>query len=302
MSTLAKHDDYEITLHTCQTNQSSKLVVTFGGQPSDLAGSGFGTDFVLSMGFDTIYVAQKAGTQYQGLSVEAFREVVFPILERWADVVCYGSSLGGYAALYYGGSIDARCIAAAPMLPAWRPLAVPAYKDINVKHLELIDVPVSKHDPVIIFDPCVSMDLYLVENMIRPAYPNLRDVRVPYAGHTVLTTLTQARLLRPIIGSLIKDDEIIDFAPPAEGTAIWHGEKGHHLMKSDPANAKIEFLVSLDLRPSKRIFNQLIQCLIKLNQLEEAQLFLNKAKVSGDKNYELSPPRAKSATNAGLSV
>jgi hypothetical protein len=302
MKTLDKQDDYEITLHTCSTKQHSKLVVTFGGQPSGLASSGFGTDFVLSMGFDTIHVAQKFGTQYQGLSIKSFHTAVSPLVKDWDDVITYGSSLGGYAALYYGGSINARCIAAAPMLPAWRPLKIPAYKKLEMSHLELIDVPVSKHDPVVIFDPCIARDLYLIENMVRPAYPNLREVRVPYAGHTVLVTLSQARLLRPIIESLIKDDKVINFERPAEGTAIWHGEKGSHLMRSDPAGAKKELLVSLSIRPSKRIYNQLIQCLIKLEHFEDAQVMLDQAKASGDKNYELFPPRAKSASEAGLKV
>lgn len=302
MKPLGKHDNYEITLHTCSAKQGSKLIITFGGQPSDLASSGFGTDFVLSMGFDTIHVAQKFGTQYQGLSIESFHAAVSPLLKDWDDVITYGSSLGGYAALYYGGSINARCIAAAPMLPAWPPLKLPKYKNLEMAHLELIDVPVSKHDPVVIFDPCVERDLYLIDNMVRPAYPNLREVRVPYAGHTVLITLSQARLLRPIIENLIRDDKVINFEPPAEGTAIWHGEKGSHLMRSDPANAKKELLASLNIRPSKRIFNQLIQCLIKLEHFEEAQAMLDQAKASGDKNCELFPARVKSASEAGLKI
>lgn len=214
----------------------------------------------------------------------------------------YGSSLGGYAALYYGGSIDARCIAAAPMLPAWRPLDLPAYRDLEMQHLEMADVPISKHDPVVIFDPCVDIDLFLIENMVRPAYPNLREIRVPYAGHTVLITLSQAGLLRPIIEGLIKEDKIINFDPPAEGTAIWHGEKGSHLLRSDPMAAKKELMASLKIKPSKRIFNQLIQCLIKLEHLEEAQEMLDQARLSDDKNFKLFPPRIKSATEAGLKV
>lgn len=302
MHTLAEDDDYQITLHNCEAKKANKVVVTFGGQPSGLRNTGFGTDFVLSMGFDTIHVAQKFGTQYQGLSVNNFYDVIAPRLDNWDDIVCYGSSLGGYAALYYGGSIDARCIAAAPMLPAWRPLKIPAYKDLEMKHLEMLDVPASKHNPVVIFDPCVSRDLYLIENMVRPVYPNLREIRVPYAGHTVLVTLSQARLLRPIIENLITDDKVIDFDPPAEGTAIWHGEKGSHLMRSDPAGAKQELLASLNIKPSKRIFNQLIQCLIKLEHFEDAQHMLDQAKASGDKHCELFPPRMKSAIEAGLKV
>lgn len=302
MKTLDKHDDYEITLHTGEAKQGSKLVITFGGQPSDLASSGFGTSFVSSMGFDTLYVAKKLGTQYQGLSIESFDAAVSPVVDDWDDVITYGSSLGGYAALYYGGSINARCIAAAPMLPAWRPLKIPAYADLKMNHSELIDVPHSNHNPVVIFDPFASPDLCLIENMVRPAYPNLREVRIPYAGHPVLVALSQAQLLRPIIESLIKDDRVIDFDPPAEGTAIWHGQKGSHLMRSDPVGAKKELLKSLEIRPSKGIYNQLIQCLIKLGHFEDAQVRLDQAKASGDRNCQLFPPRAKSAKEAGLIV
>lgn len=297
MESLAKDDNFEITLHRSPDSKSDKLVVTFGGQPSDLASKGFGTDFILSLGLNTVYVAQKFGTQFQGLSVEKFREIVVPVAD---DVVCYGSSLGGYAALYYGGSLDARIIAAAPMLPAWRPLKLPAYADLPMTHLELKDVPLSSKTPTVFYDPMVARDKFLIENMVELAYPEMKHVPIPYAGHTVLVTLSQARLLKPIIQNLIAEDNLIPFDPPAEGTAVWHGEKGSHLLGTNPTAAKVELKKSLDLRPSRRIFNQLIQCLIRLGELEEAQAQLDMARASGDKNFALFPPREQKVIEAGL--
>ncbi len=139
--TLAQDRDFRITLHRADPSGDDRpIVVTFGGQPSDLTATGFGTAFLLGQGFDTVYVAQRHGTQYQGLSRERFVEGVAPVIAG-RDVVTYGASLGGYAALYYGGAIDARIIAASPMLPAWRPLRNRAYADLEVTHGELRDGP-----------------------------------------------------------------------------------------------------------------------------------------------------------------
>jgi len=300
MESLAKDDNFEITLHRSPKLKSDKLVVTFGGQPSDLASKGFGTDFMLSLGVNTVYVAQKFGTQFQGLSVENFRDILMPLAAEWDDIVCYGSSLGGYAALYYGGSLDARIIAAAPMLPAWRPLKLRAYADLPMTHLELKDVPLSSKDPTVFYDPMVARDKFLIEKMVELAYPETKRVPIPYAGHTVLVTLSQAKLLKPIIHNLIVEDYLIPFDPPAEGTAVWHGEKGSHLLNKDPAAAKVELKRSLDISPSRRIFNKLIKCLIRLGELEEAQTQLDKAKASGDKNFALFPPQEQKAIKAGL--
>lgn len=77
--TLADHPDYRITMHTPDAAApSDKLVVTFDGQPSDLNDRGFGTDLCMAHGWTNIYVAQRHGTQYQGLGIDRFFEVVSP--------------------------------------------------------------------------------------------------------------------------------------------------------------------------------------------------------------------------------
>lgn len=98
---VAEHEDFQITLHTAS---SSKLIITFGGMPTGKSASGFGTGFCIKYGYDNLYVSQKKGTQYQGLSAHEFSALVAPIVEKYTEHYCYGASLGGYCALYYGSA------------------------------------------------------------------------------------------------------------------------------------------------------------------------------------------------------
>ncbi|WJS83801.1 hypothetical protein [Paracoccus sp. TOH] len=298
---LADHADYRITLHVASAQPSQRIVITFGGQPSGLADDGFGTPFCLEHGWDTIYVAQRHGTQFQGLSIQDFQTVVRPVCAG-RDVVTYGSSLGAYAALYYGGAVDARMIAAAPMLPAWRPLKLRAYEDLPVTHGDIKDGPLSRHDPVVIYDPHIRNDTHLIRELVAPAYPNLRPVEVPYAGHTVLVTLSQARLLKPLVLGIIEHDAIIPFDPPGEGTAIYHGELGRSLIRTDRKAARAELEKSLAIAPSKRFFGMLVNLLIRSGDHEAAQQLICKAENSGDKRLGLVPSVRQTAINAGLRV
>lgn len=187
------------------------------------------------------------------------------------DVVCYGSSLGAYAALYYGGSIGARIIAAAPMLPAWRPLNIRAYYDLPMHHVELHETPRSPVPPVVIYDPMLKRDRFVVDRMVRRAYPDVRLIDVPYGGHTVLVTLSQARLLKPITVALIERGEIIPFTPPGAGTAIWHAQNGKAIMRSDIDAAIAELKTSLSIQPHKQTFCILIDALLRKGDLAEIQ-------------------------------
>jgi hypothetical protein len=299
--TLSENPDFRITLHRADSSPSSRIVITFGGQPSDLADEGFGTPFCLDRGWDTIYVAQRHGTQFQGLSVEAFHSAVAEFCVG-RDVVTYGSSLGAYAAVYYGGSVNARMIAAAPMLPAWRPLKLRAYSDLTVTHGDIKDGPLSEHDPVVIFDPMVKNDTHLLRDLIAPAYPNYRGVEVPYGGHTVLVTLSQARLLKPIVLGIIERDEVIAFDPPAEGTAIYHGERGRSFIATDRQAAAIEFRKSLAIAPSTRFFGMLVNLLIRIGDIDGAQRLIDEAAETGDRRLTLVPALRKAAVKAGIKV
>ena len=302
MEIIAGSDDYQITFHAASDTPSETLVITFAGLPTGLESQGFGTDFCLVHGYDTIFTAQRIGTQYQGLSLEDFVAAVTPKIAQYKAVVCYGPSLGGYASLYYGGSINARIIVAGPLLPAWPHLKNRKCADLVITHRPLTDVPKSEHLPVVIYDPMFVSDKKNIEMMVEPVYPNIRKVEVPYSGHPVLVSLAKARILRPLILHFFETGEVLDFERPAEGTAIWHRERARSFMKTNPKIAIEEFEKSMAIEESKLTFNLLIQCLIRAGRLEEAQEKLDFSRQSDDRNYQMNVHIAKLATDSSLTV
>lgn len=296
---LADRPDYRVTLHQAGPAPAERLVITFGGQPSGIRDDGFGTDFCLRQGWDTIYVAQRHGTQYQGLSLAAFADAVGPVCQG-RDVVTYGPSLGGYAALYYGGVIDARIIAAAPMLPAWPAFGHKAYRDLDLTHHDLADGPRARRAPTVILDPRLRNDARILAEMVRPAYPDVRVVEVPHAGHAVLIPLQRARVLGPLIVTLIEQDQIIAFTPPGAGTSIYHGQRGQELLQRDRIAAIEELRLSLSIEPNKRFFGILVNALIRSGQLAEAQAELDRAAATSDRRLTLTPRLTEDAAAAGL--
>jgi hypothetical protein len=52
------------------------------------------------------------------------------------------------------------------------------------------------YNPLVVFDSMRKNDLFIVEEMILPAYPNTFIVPVPHAGHKVLVTLQRAGILK----------------------------------------------------------------------------------------------------------
>lgn len=304
MKLLADHKDYRITHHPAQPSAAqpdTPLVITFGGQPSGLADTGFGSGFVMGHGWDHIYVAQRAKTQYQGLSAQDFRTAVAPQCEG-RDVVCYGSSLGAYAALYYGGQIDARIIAAAPLLPAWKPLDMAAYADVPVNHVPLQHSRRSRHAPVVIYDPVQQPDVKMLNGMVRPTYADIREVALPFSGHTVLITLSRARLIKDLIGGLILDDRIPALDLPTLGSDIWHRERGKALAKTHPEHARKEMERALQITVSKGTASALLSILIKLGDMQAAQALIDRCAADDDPQMSVVSSIAVKAARLGLRV
>src|SRR5690625_4435151 len=81
-------------------NYSTKTFITFHGIRGDIHSKGFGLDFLLKSGYNVIACTNAIGSYYQSLSFEAFKEAVCPVVAE-KQVFLYGSSLGGYCAIYY---------------------------------------------------------------------------------------------------------------------------------------------------------------------------------------------------------
>lgn len=227
---IAESPDYQITFHAAD-RKYDKLIITFAGQPGQMAQSGFGTGFALRHGFDTVYVAQRHESHFQGLDIDTFHAALRPLING-REVMCYGSSLGAYAALYYGGSIDADILAGAPMLPSWVGFDRPQYRDLPRTHIPLTDVPKSKHTPIILTDPLEPADAQYMKGAIWPAFPHARYVKVPYGGHTVLKTIELAGQLSKTILKVFKTGNAPQIDLPTKGFPPWHVNIGNENMRA----------------------------------------------------------------------
>lgn len=261
---LKEHDDFMLTYYE-GTERPEKLVISFGGLPSRKTKSGFGTGFIRSQGWSHVFVAQRELSQYQGLSIEEFRSVLDTVMDG-RDVYTYGSSLGGYCAIYYGGCVDAQIISAAPKNSAHPSMRKARFSHVDFVHHEIRDVPRSGKPPVVVYDPYRREETDFIENLVAPAYPDVRHVRLPFAGHTVLNTMLQSGVLKNFICALIDRDELIQPEIMKEGSSIWHAEVGRHLLgEGDLNRARSELDISVRIEPGKENTKYLFQALQKLH-------------------------------------
>src|SRR5690606_24823440 len=102
----------------CNSSHASEvLFITFDKVSSHIDHIPFEYPFISNNGYKHIHVAQFRRTSYQRLSLEAFRDVLEPHINKYKYIFTYGPSLGGYAAIYYASVIGAHAIAGSPRLP-----------------------------------------------------------------------------------------------------------------------------------------------------------------------------------------
>lgn len=270
---LASSTGFKITYHK-NSIPSDTVMITFGGLPSRISAKGFGSNFALAMGYDHIFVAQEAGSQYQKLSLDNFKSAVEPYI-RGKKVVTYGSSLGAYAAIYYGGVVNAKIIAAAPKNSAHPSMRKRKFADVPFLHSEIKDNPKSGIPPLLIYDPYRSEETKFIKDVITPAYPGATHVTLPFAGHTVLNTMKESGVLKSFIVGYIENGNA---APPElreSDSYIWHAEKGRlALAENRTVEAIDHYEKSLELKDNAEAAGGYVKALLKTNRLEEARNFV----------------------------
>lgn len=199
---LAEDDGYGIYAHR-HRKQKRTLVITFDGIKSGISQKGFGTDWSLKQGYDTIFVSQQRRSQYQLLSRDIFVDTVLPISSAYDRVVCYGASLGGYASLYFGGSISARIVAASPRLSNHPDFPQNKYSYIKFLHERVLPEPTFSEPPVIIFDPLQLRDSRFIFQYVGQRYKDIYLSALPGVGHLTLQAMARAGLLSRFMPKMI---------------------------------------------------------------------------------------------------
>lgn len=227
---LRDHPGYRISFHS-SGRPARILLITFGAVNSEIATRGWGVDFAAKHGYDSIYVSQRALSQYQDLPLEDFQEAVAPYAERYERVITYGASLGGYCANYYGGSIDAQIIAISPHNSAHPLIRRGRFALLPFAHREIAETPASSLPPVIAYDPTLPDDQAFIDYLIRPAYPELQLETYPHGAHALLSTMKMDGVLNDFILPLIEGGTARRVQLRKHGSFVWHGEYGRDLIQ-----------------------------------------------------------------------
>lgn len=184
---------------------ASKTFIVFNGAGTLKTETPFALNYLNKNGFNVVACLQN-DNQYQELSFEDIEKYVYPIV-RDHEVFLYGSSLGGYCALYYAGAVNGTVIASAPRNSA-HPILVETsenkskFDGENFKHLKFDDNKKTDKDIFIFYDPYVKEDSYFIESLIKNSFKNSHLIRCDFAGHEVLYHLNHTGQLGNIIKSI----------------------------------------------------------------------------------------------------
>lgn len=223
--------------------KSTKTFIVFNGAGTNLNSKPFGLDFLLGKGFNVIACLHD-NNQYQSLSFEDFGFFVSNVL-KGKDVFLYGSSLGGYAALYYSGAVDGTVISAAPRnsihpdLKYLKSDTLSSADEVPYSHKLFSDIPLTSKKVHIFYDPKVKVDSIFVEKSISHAYPDACYYALEYAGHPVLFHLSRTKQLSRVLESVVNGKPVeIDYYAESVYTDI--GRAKELIRKGYPCSIYLE--------------------------------------------------------------
>jgi hypothetical protein len=190
--------------HFQRGGAAATLVVTFDPIAYNWNRPPFGHEFLHKQALDVVAVRKKGENFYQPLSREAFTAAVRPVAARYERVVCYGSSLGAYAALYFGRDEPWTVIASSPRNSTHPRFGTRHWQDqVRFRHERLGTEVVARCHAFILFDPKDPMDRRYLEGEVLPQFPAAEVLRVPYSGHPTNQMLGDIGFIAPFIRAVI---------------------------------------------------------------------------------------------------
>lgn len=269
---LSASDIHKVVHHQAAVEPSETLVVTFAPKSDNFRTKGFGTALALSQGYDTIYVAQTRTAWHQGIDHDELAAQILPVAAG-RKIVAYGASAGAYAALYFGGALNARILAIAPRNDIHPLITVSAEKTrAEFKHREhLDDVPKTEHAPVILFDPHQKKDARLANRWAAAAYPGAELHPIFGTGHNVVGGLHSAGALKPLALDFFQGISPKLVMIWGEGSRNWHITQAHFAEKrGDDAVALDHLLSALGYEKSLNLLLDIIRVATRLDMPEIA--------------------------------
>jgi tetratricopeptide (TPR) repeat protein len=164
----------------------------------------FGHEFFAKQGIDVVSVRKKAEHFYQPLTRAAFATALRPLKTRYARIVCYGSSLGAYAALYYARDLPWTVIASSPRVSVHPVYGAQIWQQrCGFRHEPFRADAAVRCDAIIFYDPRDAIDRRYIEGEVLPQFTRARVVRVPFAGHPANQFLGDIGYIAPYVRAVV---------------------------------------------------------------------------------------------------
>ena len=280
---------------------SNTLVLSFGDLITRASGLSINAEkSLIKYQYNVIGVMPKQKSWFPQASMIELAKAISPILEGFKNIVGYGGSMGGYAAIKYSNLLNMNRVIA----------FVPQYS-IDPEHVEdrryaeFFDAIANKdmqiqpqdvdaaREYVIVYDPYFSIDRehYL---KIKELLPSLHTIHLPFTGHEALSVLASSSLLHDFIEHDF--DEIYFYQQvrkvKKQSKFYFRNVLAHVLTQHDEMLLKI--LRQNDFQLDERYFDNplkqaITRSLIKTNQATEIdfqKLGIKVQRIQEDANYK----------------
>lgn len=188
-----------------RTFKKDFVFVTFDGLPGGFSTTGFGTEFLAKNGYVSLHVTCKRNTGYQQVASKELVHALTSHIEN-KNVFLYGSSVGGYAALYFSSDVRGTAIAFSPLCPS-DPVLDGAFQ--SGSNQPFLHAPLSEKDnsgsldQFVIYDPLVKYDSLYFNERVNRAFPTAHVYSVPGGQHSVAKTLLNNGCLKDFFFSIV---------------------------------------------------------------------------------------------------
>lgn len=202
-------DDAQVRIeHFHRGGEGRTLVVTFDPLLYLWDRPPFGHEFLLKQSLDVVAVRKKTENFYQPLSREAFEAAVGPVAARYRRVVSYGSSLGAYAALYYGRDEPWIVIASSPRNSTHPIYGTLAWQQQQPwQHEAFSPGTTPRCRALILYDPREPTDRRYLDGEVLPQFPEAEVWRVPFSGHPSNQFLVEIGFIAPFVRAVLADEQ-----------------------------------------------------------------------------------------------
>ena len=183
------------------------LIISFANlDPSQrLDAPGFGEQWIRESEFSGIYFNCSGNDWYQYAEMPAAVAAIEGVLRNYRTIICYGASMGAYAAIAWSGRLGAhRTLAFAPQFSI-SPTRAPFEKRwlAEASKIPFIDDDIcrdARGEILVAYDPASLDGVHFREIA---AQLRVHPIPLRHCGHTVPLALSQMNLLSPLLRAVV---------------------------------------------------------------------------------------------------